>query len=487
MQRPSVTLCSTIAKQQKHPAVRVVQLGEEDSYGSSAEHYRPPVAPPQAVLAAEVPSKSTKDTTSDAANTASSSSSSRSCRPDFSGQSALSGTNSCVLPQLHPSHHQQQQDATSGCTALADISLQPSVTLQQAGATAPASTLIASGSYGQPAEGIAWQCDDDLDSSSLYAPRCSSRGGVGSLPLSSHTSSRTLNSSSSLNSNILALQQRLLLHPPPYGSLGGGSSTMLAGSRPAAAAAASLAGSCTQGSTTAAAAIARPVSGRALLCSTGAASPQGTAPGFCLHSRMATTAARAQLLLTRDLTSLVTPHTPRMRQLLSPAPSTNEGPAAEADPCSRQLQQQMQVGTGEGFGVPARVQPVGPASSGSSLRFVSSSSKCGSRPSSAPRARLSSGDTAPTGAGSYDSTQGGAGAAGMSYGAGNSCSSNSSYLTPAGGVSRRPVSATAGGIARRSSSSSSSNDTGTASGRPSTSGSLLSSALTGKFSVETKI
>jgi len=457
MQRPSVALRSTIAQQQKHPAIRVVQLGEEDSYGSSAEHYRPPVAPPQAVLAAETPIKGMKDTTSDAANTtttSSSSNSSRSCRPESSGPSASPGTSSCVLPQLHPSHQQQQQDATSGGTAVADISLQPSVTLQQAGATSPASTSIASGSYAQPAEGVAWQCDDDLDSSSLYAPRCSSRGGVGSLPLPSHTSSRTLNSSSSLHSNILALQQRLLLPAPLYGSLGGGSSTMLAGSRPAAAAA-SLAGSCTQGSAAAAAAIARPVSGRALLCSPGAASQQGTAPGFCLHSRMATTAARAQLLLTRDLTSLVAPHAPRMRQLLSPAPSTSEGPAAEADPCSKQLQQQqMQAGTGEAFGVPARVQPVGPASTGASLRLVSSS-KCGSRPSSAPRA------------GCYDGAQCGAGAGGMSYGAGNSCS-------------RRPVSATA-----RRSSSSSSSDIGTASARPSTSGSLLSSALTGKFSVET--
>jgi len=70
---------------------------------------------------------------------------------------------------------------------------------------------------------------------------------------------------------------------------------------------------------------------------------------------MATTAARAQLLLPRDLTSLVTPNAPRMRQLLSPAPTTSEGPAAEADPPSQQLQQQhMQAGTGEVFGVPAR-------------------------------------------------------------------------------------------------------------------------------------
>jgi hypothetical protein len=213
------------------------------------------------------------------------------------------------------------------------------------------------------------------------------------------------------------------------------------------------------------------------------------APGFCLHTRMATTAARAQLLLTRDLSTVLTPHAPRVRPgsrqegAASSAAAGDDGSRErEQQPWEQQPQRQQQQ-----LGGTIDVVPT--------LRFVSSSrpssaSRCGraaAAATSSPTYTATSAPGAPSCvfSGSGLNTTAAPSAAsdctlcspeartGSSSGSGSVAGSR-----PASGL-RRPGSASLGGAARWGSGAGS--DSGVGSSRPGSTGvPVLGPSTTGK-------
>lgn len=457
-------------KQQQRPAGRKLQLGEEDSYGAAAEHYRPPVF--------DTPAAADGTACTEAAGAddpGSCCDSSRSCRPG----DGSSNSSCCHLPSLQQGHQQQHGDTTAAVAAgFLHQGLQQAAGGQQACTTAAAAVSRISNSTdsGQLGDG------DDLGDalgSSLYAPRGNSRGTGGLLMPS--TASRSLlpsnssnSSSNPLNSNILALQQLLLL-PRPGAGLPGGS----------AAGSSSMSSSSTGPTVTAGQSAARPLSGShrqgLQVRGPGLAGQQAAVPGLALHARMASTAARAQLLLCRELTSMVPPPAPRARPAAAVSTSAAGATAgAGLRPTAGQQQQQQQLDDFE--------------AGGSSLRFVSSTSMMrptGSRPSSAARGTNSSSGLAGSVAASAAPCTVGLNPQGP-YSPHSSSTSRTNYLqgsssnhTAVGAAAaghgtsttgRRPVSATVGGVSRWGSSSGSE---GGSSGRPSTSGSGFGSFTAG--------
>jgi hypothetical protein len=280
--------------------------------------------------------------------------------------------------------------------------------------------------------------------------------------LPSATSRRLLPSTSTsssskgvVNSNILALQQRLLLPQPGVSGLFGGSEREGGSGR------SPLLG----GQSAVAAGPAAGLQQAAQLRGPRMAGQQAASvPGASLHARMASTAARAQLLLCRELTSLTPPLAPRTRpaaaaavcnDTYSAAPVVDAAASSQAAAAASMQQQQLQPGELPG---------------GSSLRFVTVS-----RPSSAAKGKCSNSGFVPAGAPSSLLALQVAAAVLDSPGsilAGSTATSTSGSgagdSTAAGcaAFSRRPLSA---GVAVRWGSSSGSE--GGSSGRPSTSGS----------------
>lgn len=430
-------------KQPQHPAGRRLQLGKEDSYGAAAEHYRPAAAVAAAAAsgAAGGPVACGLDEGSTSGSCHQQATITTPPGINAKASSSIASSSSCHLPSL------QQQPACTLCPTGTVVAR----TEEHSGSGSPMSSGQSAGADDSdlPAEGL-----DSL----LYAPWGGSRGAADVL-LPSAANRRLLPSSSSssskavVNSNILALQQRLLLPQPGADRFcgserAGGSSrsSMLAGQ--AAVAAGPSAG------------LQQAVQLR------GPRMPgqqAASVPGSSLHARMASTAARAQLLLCRELTSLTPPPAPRMRpeaavpQDTCAAAAAVTGASSQAAGCASMQPQQLQPGE---------------LARGSSLRFVSVS-----RPSSAAKGKCSSSGTVPAGGPSSlvaPSLQ--VAAAGLdqpgSILAGSTATSTSSGAgdsTAAGcAFSRRPLSA---GVVCWGSSSGSE---GGSSGRPSTSGSASS-------------
>lgn len=511
-------------QQQQRPAVRKLQLGEEDSYSAAAEHYRPPAHGCSTGISTTAAEAISAESTKALAVGAGAYNSIHCMQKPAPYSSCWDG---CHLPSLSTPQQQQpraqllQQAACSGHAAGAAMpSLKPIVDTQQQPCISSAPGInISADCYEQRSAHLfddlcdEVECDNNSDTlsesdsedSSLYAPRCDSRAGLSSGLLAGTGSSRSLlpsssigGSSSTANSAILALQQRLLPQAQPglgRRSSGGGSSSC---------------GSVLQGGSQAAAAAAagslRPLSGSGrppgsaglLMRGLGASGALGATAAPALHARMASTAARAQLLLTQELNSLVPPPAPRLR----PESAGNAAAAASSAAVVGTVAAGV-VGSSSGsVGQPPQ-QQWGPsqlsdsaAGAAPALLFLGSSSRCSSRPSSAARAGSSQAGSADAGGAARSSCVPGDAVGTLLY---SPCSysnpsnlSSSSGCCNTGGVvssaagnsmgsfSRRPVSAGVGGAAAAARcGSSSGSEGGSSSGRPSTSGSMLGAMASG--------
>jgi hypothetical protein len=376
------------------------------------------------------------------------------------------------LPSIQHSHQQQ-------ACSLAAHGVSSSSSSAHADQACTIGSAAAAG-FEQPTTDAAnWDGCGEPSEDALFGPcGTGSRGAVGwQMP------SAALNSS---NSNILALQQRLLLPACVSGlartTSSGSSCGLLAASRQSATGVA-----------------AQPAAGPRISASGGtsvlmrgvgptplqAAAP---APGFCLHTRMATTAARAQLLLTRDLTTVLTPHAPRVRPGSGQGGAVSSTSTAVAADSSREQQPWEQPS-------PQHQQLGGSVDAVPTLRFVSSSrpssaSRCGRTAVAAATTSTYAATSAPsvpscvlpetglTTAADADcalySTQAGTTSSNSS---GGGCSGSGGVVAsrPVSGL-RRPVSASLGGATRWGSRTGSDSGPGSSSSRPGSSGVPLAGA-----------
>lgn len=463
----------TLKQPQQRPAGRTLQLGEEDSFGTAAEHYRPPdvasTEPADASIGAGYAAAAGVDTSTIVQE-----------QPSTPRSTHASSSGACChLPSLPCSGQQQQQSqgqqqgekATSrAAAAVLFQGLHNRVDAQQTCTTAE-SRITTNPGLEQTADGD--EIGEGLDST-LYASRGDSRRITG-LMLPSRNLLPNTSSSSTLNSNILALQQRLLLPQPGIGMFGGNqvSSSTSAGTSSAAGSSTFHSGALTAAARPRSASRQNSLQGRG---PGGAAGQQAAAvPAFSLHARMASTAARAQLLLCRELNSMVPPPAPRARPeaAAQDAAGLSGSPAACASQQQQQPVQQALLGQ----------QQLGELDAGmSSLRFVTSNGRGCSRPSSAAKGKSSSSGLAGANLAAHATAAWDLSSSSYTSPGSSSSSAAADFGSTAASStgSRRPVSASVGGAARWGSCSGSESGS---SGRPSTSGSVLGSLTAGAANV----